>query len=179
MVVQLRTDKTIGHLFASARRNSRKLSDWMYANHEPLLREIGTDRVDWTAAMIVIRKLRLVDAHGKLPSKDTAFRTWKRVQERINRDRPHTGAVAADEIAPGVRSLRIQPQSADMGARPRLEIRPVRANNGIQTDHQTPSLTTPNDVHDRNDTDAASAEIQRVFDEIGASRTPMPIASRK
>jgi hypothetical protein len=53
-------------LFAKVRSADRRLSDWMRANHDDLLVELGSGRIVWRPVLQVIADLGLLDEHGKL-----------------------------------------------------------------------------------------------------------------
>jgi hypothetical protein len=181
-------EKKITALFAKVRNADRRLSDWMRANHDDLLVELGSGRVVWRPVMQVIAELGLLDEHGKQPTRDTAFRTWQRVRGDAAATRARRQAkpavLARGEIAPGVRALVGQDdQTSEMGVRPmvrqqcmRLDIRPARPfadmpGSAIQTPDVPAVTAIPTEVAPVEDADA---QIQRVFDAIGAARTPMP-----
>jgi hypothetical protein len=172
----------ITKLFGEARRSKRRLSDWMRANHDSLLAELGTGRIDWDPVMQVIKTLGLLDNQGNSPSKDAAYRAWKRVRDVVATERTANVGLPAsvttpNEIAPGVRMLvqrRSLQDSADAGRMP-LELHPARASSKASsaTLHSfspasSASAGTPSLVEE------AKTQIERVFDTIGANRTPMP-----
>ena len=181
--------REITALFAKARNADGRLSDWMRANYDDLLAELGSGRIVWRPVLQVIADLGLLDEHGKRPTRDTTFRTWRRVCRDVAasraRDQGKPAFLTRREIAPGVRALPVHDdQNAGIGLLPmatqrgvRLDIRPARARadmpgSAIQTlSAITASPTADTVAAPIEDVDA---QIRRVFDAIGAARTPMP-----
>ena len=183
--------KEITGLFAKVRDADRRLYDWMRAHHDDLLVELGTERIVWRPVMQVIAELGLVDEHGKEPTRDTAFRTWLRVRRDVAASRARKQGrpafLASGEIAPGVRALPGQDdQAAGTGVPPmvgqrrmQLDIRPARAlgdmpGAAIETPDVPAIAAVPTAVIVAAPIEDADAQIRRVFDAIGAARTPMP-----
>lgn len=184
-------EKKITALFAKVRDADTRLSDWMRANHDDLLVELGSGRIVWRPVMRVIADLGLLDEHGKRPTRDTAFRTWRRVRRDVADSRARKQGMpaflASGEIAPGVRALPgHDDQAAGMGVPPmvgqrrmRLDIRPARAladmpGAAIETPDVPAITASPAAVTVKAPVEDADAQIRRVFDAIGAARTPMP-----
>ena len=178
-------------MFDKARRNNHLLYDWMRANHDDLQAELGTGRIVWRSAMQVIEELGLVDANGNSPTRDTAFRTWRRVQSDLAaagalKRSPSLAVTAPGEIAPGVLALPARTSNAEMATsgppaeaapRMRLAIRPARAlssaPNPSGASHLNNAVNTASAAETKPCHDAAE-QIQRVLDTIGAARVPMP-----
>jgi hypothetical protein len=175
--------KEIGALFAKVRASDKRLYDWMLAHHDELVAELGSGRVLWHPVMQVIAELGLVDDRGRQPTRDTAFRTWHRVRNNVAKtraERQDKPALKAGEISPGVRSLLNQNDQPDVKApRMRLDIRPaIPVGRNLGSTFRTEGLPTITSgaasVIDTRPVEEVSAEIQRVFAAIGATRTPMP-----
>jgi hypothetical protein len=180
--------KQITALFTKVRHADRRLYDWMRAHHDELLVELGSGRIVWRPVMRVIADLGLVDDRGQKPTRDTAFRTWKRVRGDVatarteRQDKPALNAVG--EIAPGVRALLDQHDQAVVEPmvttpRIRLDIRPARPiGSSLGSKFQTPegpaTATGTSSVTAATPVEDADAQIRRVFDAIGSARTPMP-----
>jgi hypothetical protein len=180
--------KQITALFAKVRHADRRLYDWMRAHHDELLVELGSGRIVWRPVMRVIADLGLVDDRGQKPTRDTAFRTWRRVRGEVakacakKQDKPalHTPG----EIAPGVRALLGQDDQASAQPmvtppRMRLDIRPARPigpslGSTFQRGEVPAIATNATSVTAKTLVEEPGAQIRRVFDAIGATRTPMP-----
>ncbi|CAM3169127.1 hypothetical protein MEME101129_21990 [Methylobacterium mesophilicum] len=100
-----RQDKGITAVFARARAGDRRLAPWMNRHHDELVREIGTGRVEWAAALSAFSALGLTDDHGRPLTRDTASRTWRRVREAVAvaRQTEARARPAPGELVPGVR----------------------------------------------------------------------------
>ena len=183
--------KEITGLFAKVRNADRRLTDWMRANHDDLLAELGSGRIVWRPVMRIIAELGLLDEHGKAPTRDAASRTWLRVRRDVAASRARKqgrpALLASGEIAPGVRALRgDDDQAAGMGVPPmvgqrrmRLDIRPARPLGDMPSSAtQTPDIpaiaASPAEVTVATPPEDADAQIRRVFEAIAAARTPMP-----
>lgn len=183
-------EKSIAILFAKVRSADRRLADWMRANHDDLLAELGSRRIVWRPLMQVITELGLLDEHGKQPTRDTAFRTWRRVRDDVAASRTERrdkhAALGLDEIAPGVRALADHSDRSEEGVLPRvrqqdlhLHIRFARPLTEMPTAaNEKPDgpavATNPLEKAIPEPGEDASEQIRRVLDAIGAARTPMP-----
>jgi hypothetical protein len=145
----------------------------------------------WRLLPTIIAEFGLVDAHGKDPTRDTAFRTWRRVlgdvaaARALKQGRPVV-AIAPGEIVPGVRALPAYPANARTTAndflapthpRTLLEIRPARPLSGVPdspTAKRSVAGTNPASFAGSKSSEHATQQIQRVLDSIGAARVPMP-----
>ena len=79
----------------------------MTRHHDELVREIGTGRVEWAAALSAFADLGLTDEHGRPLTRDTASRTWRRVREAVAAGRQAEAAArpSPGELVPGVRLI--------------------------------------------------------------------------
>lgn len=160
------------------------LAAWFRTHHDELLAELAGRPIEWDLYLAVFAKRGLKDADGNTPTRNTASKTWHRVQAAIATERARKQAQAApaarlapDEIAPGVRQLEptsaAQAAPAQEAARPkmRLDIRPARPlTDGAPEDRSSPPASlqakaTPVD---------AQKQIRRVLDALDDKRTPMP-----
>jgi hypothetical protein len=183
--------KKITALFAEVRNGDKRLSDWMRANHDDLLVELGPGRIAWRQFMKVIEILGLVDERGKKPTRDTVARTWHRVRGDVATNRAKRRrkpeVLTPGEIAPGVRALPDHDsQTAEAVVEPgltrppiRLDIRPARPLAGmpaaaIQRPGVPPDTSGRTSVAVAAPGEDADAQFRRVFEAMDAARTPMP-----
>jgi hypothetical protein len=127
----------------------------MVQNHDALLRELGTGRIEWTAPLAVFAGLGLSDSHGQSLNRDTASRTWRRVRMAVAAARKAEACAAPrpGELARGVR-LVVPPAPATM------RTLPVPA---------SPVVVPPIGA-----VDEATERIAAVLAGMGASRVPLP-----
>lgn len=155
-----RRDQGIASAFARARAGDRRLATWMTRNHDALLAELGTSRIEWAAPLAVFAGLGLTDDGGKTGiTRDTASRTWKRVREAVAAARQAEAAarLAPGDLVPGVRL--IVPVPAPVPVRtPPAPLAPVAA----------PIAGTSAGTVE------ATERIRAVLAGMGASRVPLP-----
>ncbi|MCJ2139428.1 hypothetical protein [Methylobacterium sp. E-066] len=151
-----RHDKGIAAVFARARAGDRRLSPWMTRHHDELVREIGTGRVEWAAALCAFADLGLTDEHGRPLTRDTASRTWRRVREAVaaGRQAEATARPSPGELVPGVRLIASAPAS--------MPVRPPPA------PAAAPIAGTPAGAVE------ATEHIAAVLAGMSASRVPLP-----
>lgn len=155
-----RQDKGIAAAFARARGKDLRLATWMTRNHDALLFELGTGRIEWDAPLLVFADLGLTDDGGKLEiTRDTASRTWRRVREAVAaaRQAEAVGRLAIGELVPGVRLVTSVP--APM---------PVRAVSAPVASPATPLVGTPAGAIE------ATERIRAALNAMGTTRVPLP-----
>jgi hypothetical protein len=155
-----RQDKGIAAAFARARGRDLRLATWMTRNHDALLPELGTGRIEWGAPLRVFADLGLTDDGGKPEiTRDTASRTWRRVRKAVAAARQVEAAArpAFGELVPGVRL--VAPASAYM---------PVRTSCPPAPDAAALIAGTPAGAVE------ATEHIAAVLAGMGASRVPLP-----
>lgn len=155
-----RRDGGIAAAFARARGTDRRLATWMTRNHDALLSELGTGRIEWAAPLAVFKTLGLTDDGGKAEiSRDTASRTWRRVREAVAAARQVDAAArpAPGELVPGVRLVPSVPA-----------VMPVRVPPAPIVSAAAPIAGTPAGAVE------ATEHIAAVLAAMGASRVPLP-----
>lgn len=155
-----RRDQGIAAAFVRARAGDRRLATWMTRNHDVLLGELGTGRIEWTAPLAVFAGLGLTDDGGKTGiTRDTASRTWKRVREAVATARAaeDCARAAPGEIVRGVRL--VAPTPAPM---------PVRAAPSPAHPAAAPPTGTPAGAVE------ATERIAAVLAAMGSARVPLP-----
>lgn len=153
-------DKGIAAAFARARGRDRRLATWMTRNHDFLLHELGTGRIEWAAPLLVFAALGLADDGGKVEiTRDTASRTWRRVRAAVAQTRRAQACTrpVPGELVPGVRL--IAPAPATM---------PVRASPASVIPVAAPIVGTPSGAEE------ATERISAVLAAMGALRVPLP-----
>lgn len=154
--------KGIAAAFARARGRDLRLATWMTRNHDALLSELGTGRIEWAAPLLVFADLGLTDDGGKLEiTRDTASRTWRRVREAVAAARQAEARArpAPGELVPGVRL--VAPAPAPMPVRTAPPPAPAAA-------AVSPIAGTPAGAVE------ATEHIAAVLAGMGASRVPLP-----
>lgn len=162
------------------------LAAWFRAHHDELLVELAGRPIEWDLYLAVFAKRGLKDANGNTPTRNTASKTWHRVQSGIAADQARkqartsaVPALAVDEIAPGVRHL--EPATAGQNAatpepaRPRLklDIRPSRPLMDAPPQDQAASKPPAPQAEAARLVDAQE-QIRRTLDALDSKRTPMP-----
>ena len=171
---------------ARAESGRNTLAAWFRAHHDELLAELAGRPIEWDLYLAVFAKRGLRDADGNIPTRNTASKTWQRVQAAIATEKARKQAqatpatrLAADEIAPGVR--RLEPiQTAQQAApiqellrpRMRLDIRPARPlTDGVLEDRSLLPTSAQAEAAPAAD---AQEQIRRALDALDDRRTPMP-----
>ena len=170
---------------ARAESGRNTLAAWFRAHHDELLAELAGRPIEWDLYLAVFAKRGLKDADGNTPTRNTASKTWQRVQTAIATERAHKQAkatsatrLATDEIAPGVR--RLETDHAAQQAAPiqeplrpimRLDIRPARPL--VDALEDRPLLPASPQAEAAPPADAQE-QIRRALDALDDRRTPMP-----
>lgn len=157
-----RRDQGIAAAFVRARAGDRRLATWMTRNHDALLGELGTGRIEWTAPLAVFAGLGLTDDGGKTGiTRDTASRTWRRVREAVATARAaeDRARAAPGEIVRGVRLVAPAPTPAPMSVR----AAPSLANPAAASPAGTPAGAVE-----------ATERIAAVLAAMGSARVPLP-----
>lgn len=170
---------------ARAESGRNTLAAWFRAHHDELLAELAGRPIEWDLYLAVFAKRGLRDADGNIPTRNTASKTWQRVQAAIATDRARKQAQAApaarlawDKIAPGVR--RLEPLHAAQTAsvqeparsRTRLDIRPARPLVDEPPEDRPPLPASPQ--AEAAPPADAQEQIRRALDALDDRRTPMP-----
>lgn len=155
--------RKIATAFARARAGDPRLATWMTRHHDELLRELGTGRVEWSAALAVFAAMQLTDEHGRPPTRDTASRTWRRVRSAVAAARE---AEALAAVRPGelVRGVRLVGSSVPAAAPPKL--RPSPSARIVSVAPAAGVL--PGTVEE------ATERIRACLDVMGSGRVPLP-----